>query len=111
MQYAPDVMSAQCPSRLLMNQATSKWGVLVLLALQGRTLRYSALRGMIEGVSDRMLAQTLKSLETHGFLTRKAFQVVPPHVEYSLTDFGEGAATHVAALAGFLESAVEKVQA
>ena len=106
MMHAPNVLSARCPSRTLMNQATSKWGVLVLLALRGKTLRYSDLRRSIDGVSERMLAQTLKALEESGFLTRKAYKVVPPHVEYTLTDFGEGAAERVGALAAFLEESV-----
>jgi len=81
--FAPDVMSAKCPSRTLLSHATSKWGVLVLLALQDGTMRFSALRRRIEGVSERMLAQTLRDLEGDGFIDRKALDVVPPHVEYS----------------------------
>lgn len=99
----PDVMSAKCPSRSLLNHVTSKWGVLVLLALQDGTLRYSDLRRGIEGVSERMLAQTLRTLENDGFVVRVAYNVVPPHVEYSLTAFGQGASDRVATLAHYLE--------
>lgn len=102
----PDVMSANCPSRALMNHVTSKWGVLVLLALQSGTLRYSDLRRRIEGISERMLAQTLKTLEEDGFVQRVAYKVVPPHVEYSLTIFGRGASDRVADLALYLENAL-----
>lgn len=72
----------------------------------GQTLRYSALRKRIDGVSERMLAQTLKSLEENNFLIRASFNVVPPHVEYTLTNFGEGAAERVLALAQYLETSV-----
>lgn len=102
--FAPDVLSARCPSRALMSHATSKWGVLVLLALRDGTARFSALRRRIEGVSERMLAETLKTLEADGFVTRTAYPVVPPKVEYALTDFGTGAADRVGALAAYLEA-------
>ncbi|NIZ12778.1 helix-turn-helix domain-containing protein [Phaeobacter sp. HF9A] len=91
-----------------MNHVTSKWGVLVLLALQDGTHRYSDLRRRIEGVSERMLAQSLKTLEQDGFVRRVAYKVVPPHVEYSLTPLGEGASERIAALAHFLEDALNE---
>lgn len=82
------VFPAQCPSRTLLDHVTGKWGVLVLLALGGGTLRWSELRRCIEGISEKMLAQTLKTLEADGLVQRVAQPVVPPHVEYSLTDPG-----------------------
>lgn len=92
----PDgIFPANCPSRTVLDHVTSKWGVLVLLALsEAGTLRWSELRRRTEGVSEKMLAQTLRILETDGFVSRVAHPVVPPHVEYSLTDRG----TEVAAL-------------
>ena len=99
----PDVMSAKCPSRTLFNHVTSRWGVLVLIALERGTLRFSELRRIIDGVSERMLSQTLKLLEEDGFIDRKAFDVVPPHVEYSLTPFGVEASVRVKELATWLE--------
>ncbi|WP_367647680.1 winged helix-turn-helix transcriptional regulator [Ruegeria arenilitoris] len=86
---------------------TSKWGVLVLLALVEGNQRYSDLRRRIDGVSERMLAQTLRTLEEDGFILRKAYKVVPPHVEYTLTPFGLGAAERVASLAHYLEGAFD----
>jgi len=106
-QMKSDVMSAQCPSRQLLNHVTSKWGVLVLLALVGGTQRYSDLRRRIDGVSERMLAQTLRTLEQDGFILRKAYKVVPPHVEYTLTPFGLGAAERIVSLAHYLEGALD----
>lgn len=103
-QPKPDVMSDKCPSRVILNHVTSQWGVLVLIALQTQTLRYSELRRMIDGVSERMLSQTLKTLEADGFVNRKSYNVVPPHVEYSLTSHGQDVAVHVSALAQWVES-------
>ena len=86
----PDgVFPANCPSRTVLDHITSKWGVLVLLALyESGTLRWSELRRRAEGVSEKMLAQTLKTLESDGLVSREAKPVVPPHVEYSLTERG-----------------------
>jgi len=101
--HKPDVMNEKCPSRVLLNHITSRWGGLVLLSLQGRTLRYSELRRSIGGVSERMLAQTLRTLEEDGFVNRKSFDVVPPHVEYSLTGHGEDVTLRLKELATWLE--------
>lgn len=83
------VFPAQCPSRTLLDHVTSKWGVLVLLALGVDTMRWSELRRCIEGISEKMLAQTLKTLEADGLVRRVARPVVPPHVEYNLTEAGQ----------------------
>lgn len=98
-----NLMAAECPSRDVMRHLTSRWGVLVLIALTGKTCRFSELRHTINGVSERMLAQTLQWLEGDGMVLRKAYPVVPPHVEYSLTPLGQQAAQHVAALADWIE--------
>jgi len=89
--YFPDGrFPAQCPTRTVLEHVTSKWGVLVLVALTGRTLRWSELRRQVEGVSEKMLAQTLQTLEGDGLVHREAHPVIPPHVEYSLTPLGRG---------------------
>ena len=82
---------------------TSTWGTLALIALQSGTLRFSDLRRKVAGVSERMLSQTLKQLESDGLVSRQSFRVVPPHVEYTLTDHGTQAAILVAALADWIE--------
>ncbi len=99
-----DLMSADCPSREVVKHMTSRWGLFVLIALEDRTRRFSELRRAIGGVSERMLAQTLQWLEADGIVSRKAFDVVPPHVEYSLTPLGREAAVHVRALAEWIET-------
>ena len=83
----PDgVFPAACPSRTVLDHVMSKWGSLVLLALsEGEPLRWSELRRRAQGVSEKMLAQTLRTLDADGLVERDAQPVVPPHVEYSLT--------------------------
>ncbi|ENO88621.1 winged helix-turn-helix transcriptional regulator [Thauera linaloolentis] len=98
-----NLMAATCPSRDVLRHLTSRWGVLVLIALSGKTCRFSELRHAINGVSERMLAQTLQWLEGDGMVLRKAYPVVPPHVEYSLTPLGREAAEKVVALADWVE--------
>jgi DNA-binding HxlR family transcriptional regulator len=98
-----NVMAADCPSRQILQHVTSRWGTLVMIALMTGTHRFSALRRAIGGVSERMLAQTLQLLEADGLVRRVAFDVVPPHVEYSLTPMGVEAAGHVVALASWIE--------
>jgi DNA-binding HxlR family transcriptional regulator len=88
-----------CPdTRQLVEHVTSKWGVLVLLALDERTLRWSELKREIAGVSEKMLIQTLQTLEADGLVLRTAHPVVPPHVEYTLTGAGHQAAELLAPL-------------
>jgi len=98
-----NLMTVDCPSREVLKHLTSRWGVLVLISLQSGTHRFSDLRRKIGGVSERMLTQTLQWLEQDGMVLRRAYPVVPPHVEYSLTPMGMEAAEKVRALADWLE--------
>lgn len=102
-------MAVACPSREVLKHVTSRWGVLVLMALEGGTRRFSELRRMIGGVSERMLAQTLQWLEGDGLVDRVAYEVVPPHVEYSLTPLGREAAARVRALADWIETSLPRI--
>lgn len=103
-QLTADVLAERCPSREVLNDVTSRWGVLVLLALLEGKQRFSELRRMIGGISEKMLAQTLQRLETDGFVERFAHPVVPPHVEYRLSPLGVGIARRIAALTRWIES-------
>lgn len=105
----PDVNRQMCPSRLVLEHVTSRWGVLVLAALLERSYRFSELRRTIGGVSEKMLAQTLQTLERDGFVNRDAKQVIPPRVDYSLTDLGREAAEQVWALARWTELRLDAV--
>ena len=82
------VLSNECPSREILEHLTTKWSVLVLRCLSDGIHRFSELRQRIDGVSEKMLAQTLKVLEKDGFLIRTVYPVVPPKVEYQLTILG-----------------------
>ncbi|MFF8375120.1 winged helix-turn-helix transcriptional regulator [Streptomyces sp. NPDC015661] len=107
----PNVNEPMCPSRLVLEHVTSRWGVLVLAALLERSYRFSELRREIGGVSEKMLAQTLQTLERDGFVHRDAKPVIPPRVDYSLTPLGEGAARQVWELARWTEQQVGAVEA
>ncbi len=98
-----DVMADKCPSRGILNHVTSRWGVLLLIALRGGTHRFSELRRKVTGISEKMLAQTLQALEQDGFVQRRSYPVVPPHVEYLLTPMGEQISEKVEALADWIE--------
>jgi DNA-binding HxlR family transcriptional regulator len=104
-----DLFSEKCPSREILKHMTSRWGVLILVALLGGTHRFSDLRRKIGGVSERMLAQTLQWLEHDGLVRRQSFPVVPPHVEYSLTPLGQEAAGKVEALADWIEGRLPQI--
>ncbi len=107
-----DLLAAACPSREVLKHMTSRWGVLVLIALEdGGTLRFGQLRRMIGGVSERMLAQTLQWLEQDGLVLRRAREVVPPHVDYTLTPLGREAAEKVRVLADWIETSLPRILA
>lgn len=99
-----------CESREVFSHVTSLWGVLCLIALRDGTQRYSELRRKANGISEKMLAQTLQRLEGDGFVRRTAYPVIPPHVEYDLTPLGHEVAVHVAALADWLEVNLPRIR-
>ena len=84
----PNVFSANCGSQQVLELIANKWSALVIYALAQGTKRYSELQREIGGVSQKMLTQTLRSLERDGLVERTVYPVVPPKVEYSLTPLG-----------------------
>lgn len=98
-----DLFTEACPSRDVLKHVTSRWGVLILVALIAGTHRFSDLRRKINGVSEKMLAQTLQWLEADGFVLRVSYPVIPPHVEYSLTPLGKEVGVRVQDLADWIE--------
>lgn len=106
-----ELLNVNCPSRDVLKRVTSRWSVLILLALQDQTLRFSALRRTVGGVSKRMLAQNLRYLEEDGFVQRIAYDVVPPHVEYRLTPLGREVGEQVVGLADWLELNLSRILA
>lgn len=99
-----------CPERLAMEHLTSRWGTLVLIALLDRSYRFSELRREIGRVSEKMLTQTLQTLERDGLVHRDAKPVIPPRVDYSLTDLGREAAEQVRGLAQWTEQRMAAIQ-
>ncbi len=99
-----------CPYRLVLEHVTSRWGVLVLMELLDRPYRFSELRRTIGRVSEKMLTQTLQTLERDGLVHRDAKPVIPPRVDYSLTDLGREAAEQVRALALWTERRMDDVE-
>jgi DNA-binding HxlR family transcriptional regulator len=104
-----DLFATQCPSRDVLKHVTSRWGVLVLVALMEGTHRFSELRRKVGGVSEKMLAQTLQYLEKDGFIDRVSLPVVPPHVEYSLTPLGVEISKQVGSMANWIETNLPKI--
>ena len=82
------VLDAQCPSRLVLDRIADKWTALIIQVLAHGTQRYAGLQREIGGISQKMLTQTLRSLERDGLVRRTVHPVVPPKVEYSLTRLG-----------------------
>lgn len=99
-----------CISRAVLTHLASKWTPLVLRQLLPADRRYSELRGAIGGISEKMLAHTLRELERDGLISRTSFPVVPPHVVYALTPLGRECAEHVAGLLGWIETHVRDLR-
>jgi len=83
-----NVYSAECPTRRILDRIGDKWAVLILLLLRKEPMRFNQLRRTIEGISQKMLSQVLKSLERDGLIKRRAIATVPVTVEYSITQLG-----------------------
>ena len=86
--FTDGILPSACPTRVVLDHVTSKWGVLILSALSVRSHRWGELRRVVQGVSEKMLAQTLRTLEADGFVLRQAQPTIPPRVDYSLTPLG-----------------------
>ncbi|MFI5666109.1 winged helix-turn-helix transcriptional regulator [Streptomyces sp. NPDC051704] len=83
-----DVFHTDCPARDVVDHVTSRWGIWVLISLRSNDLRFYELRESIQGISEKMLAQTLRALVEDGLVWRKVEPTTPPQVTYGLTEFG-----------------------
>jgi DNA-binding HxlR family transcriptional regulator len=81
----PSVFAAGCPSRDNLCLLGNKWSLLILRALGGKTLRFSDLHRRVGGISQKMLAQTLRGLEAKGLVARRVYPEIPVRIEYTLT--------------------------
>jgi DNA-binding HxlR family transcriptional regulator len=84
----PNVLDRNCESRQALDRIADKWSILVVYALVDGPRRHGELMRMIDGVSQKMLTQTLRSMERDGLVERQVRNQIPPHVEYSLTPLG-----------------------
>jgi DNA-binding HxlR family transcriptional regulator len=107
----PSVLEPRCPSRLVLERIADKWTALVIQILAGGTMRYAELQRAIGGISQKMLTQTLRSLERDGLVQRTVHPVVPPKVEYSLTRLGRTLIDPLQALCRWSEKHLAELQA
>lgn len=104
-----NLYDSDCPSRKVLDHVTSRWGSLVLGILLRGPHRFSELRRAIGGVSEKMLAQSLRALEKDGFVQRTVYPTVPPSVEYQLTGMGNDVAKYVDGLTHWVEENLPRV--
>jgi DNA-binding HxlR family transcriptional regulator len=105
-----DVFNSQCPTREVLDRIADKWTVLIIRRLSDGTLRFAQLRRSVDGISQKVLTNTLRGLERDGILTRRIYASVPPRVEYTLTDLGRSLGALVEGICGWAETNIERVQ-
>jgi DNA-binding HxlR family transcriptional regulator len=108
-QRPPNPYSADCPTRMALDRIADKWTVLLIGLLVERRLRFNQLRREVEGLSQKTLSQTLKTLERDGLVTRTAFPTVPVTVEYAITPLGRSLALALAPLAAWASDHIGEV--
>ena len=106
---APMEGRSECPLRDILDRVGDKWSVLVVILLRDGRMRFSDLRRSIEGISQRMLTQTLRQLERDGLVNRTVYPEVPVRVEYELTALGRTLMAPLSALAGWAETNREAI--
>ena len=98
-----------CPSRVTLEHVTGRWGALTLGALHEGSLRFNELRRRVDGVSEKMLSQTLHALERDGLVLREAQPTNPPRVDYELTPLGREVAERLLSLIRYVEGSMDAV--
>jgi DNA-binding HxlR family transcriptional regulator len=111
MLQTPNVYEQNCPTRMVLDHIADKWTALILWKLAGGAIRFNQLRRDIEGISQKVLSQTLKQLERDGLIDRRAFATVPVTVEYSLTDLGHTLAEKMANISLWAQDHIDRVLA
>jgi DNA-binding HxlR family transcriptional regulator len=106
---SPNCYAANCPTRLVLDRIADKWTVLILGLLGNGPVRFNRLRREVEGLSQKVLAQTLRKLERDGLVTRTAFPTVPVTVEYALTPLGGTLAMAVEPIRAWAEAKIDEV--
>jgi DNA-binding HxlR family transcriptional regulator len=108
---SPSVLDPECDSRQVLDRIADKWTALIIHVLSSGTKRHGELRREISGVSQKMLTQTLRSLEDDGIVNRKVYPVVPPMVEYSLTPLGRSLIEPLEAICRWAEEHLPELEA
>jgi DNA-binding HxlR family transcriptional regulator len=108
-QTQPDIFRADCLSRQVLNLIADEWTPLVIYALEEGTMRFGQLLKRIDGISKKMLTQTLRAMERNGLIQRVVYPVVPPVVEYSLTPLGQTLIEPVHTLAAWAYEHLQEV--
>lgn len=106
----PDAFLAACPSRELLRVVSGKWAPLVLVALQTGPMRFGELRRAVEGVTQKMLTQTLRQLQRSGLVQRTAYDELPLRVDYRLTSLGQSAVAPIEMLKSWAEKSFRESQ-
>ena len=107
-----DMLKQQCPTRQVLTRIADKWTMLVITLLaEDEKLRFSELRRRIEGISQKMLTQTLRGLERDGLVTRTVYPTVPVTVEYRLTDLGRSLGETVGAIRSWAYAKMDEIEA
>jgi DNA-binding HxlR family transcriptional regulator len=106
-----DVFHTDCPARQVLDHVTSRWGVWVLMALRERQLRFYELRERIEGISEKMLSQTLRALVRDGLVARTVAPSTPPRVSYALTPLGQGTSEPLASMFAWIRDHAAEIVA
>jgi DNA-binding HxlR family transcriptional regulator len=87
-----DAYLAACPSRQVLDLLANKWTMLVVCALENGPLRFGELRRRLDGITQKMLTQTLRGLERDGLVSRTVYPTIPPRVDYAITELGHNVA-------------------
>ncbi len=108
---AYDIFNLNCPSRAVFDRLGERWTGLVLLALKPGTLRFSELRRQVQGITQKMLTQTLRGLERDGMVSRTVYPTVPVTVEYTLTPLGRSLSAAVDVLRDWAIEHIDEIDA
>ena len=109
--HGHDVYAADCPCRPLLNLMANKWSTLAIGVLEAGPARFGELQRRLQGVSPKVLTQTLRRLQEAGMVNRTVYPAVPLHVEYELTDFGQSAADPLRYLRSWVEDNLDRLPA
>jgi DNA-binding HxlR family transcriptional regulator len=105
-----DVFDSHCPTRQVLDRVADKWTVLIIRHLSNGTFRFAQLRRAVDGISQKVLTNTLRGLERDGIVTRRIYASVPPKVEYSLTTLGRSLCGLVEGICDWAEANIDQVE-